>query len=72
MFKEHSLFPRNHEELAAASFKSVLQTLERVRTARYHLYRLEPAKRHRNVSEIDTAISELKILYRLAVENQKR
>ncbi|GAB6181723.1 hypothetical protein JCM14036_30420 [Desulfotomaculum defluvii] len=71
MYKEHSLFPRDSRELAAASFKTVMQTLEKERVMRRQVFRNDPSKRDQKVSEIDTALAELKILYRLAVENQR-
>lgn len=71
MYKEHSLFPRSNTDLAAASYKIIRQILDRERTARQHGCRLNPAKRARQIGEIDIAIGELNILYRLAVENKR-
>lgn len=71
MYQEHSLFPRSQTELATASYKSIRKTLDRERTARQHGCRTNPAKRARQLGEIDAAIAELNILYRLAIENKR-
>ena len=65
---EHSLFPREPKELAAASFDTVLKVLEREKKARKYVFRNDLDKLGKKIREIDEAQTSLKILYRLATE----
>ncbi|MDO7787895.1 hypothetical protein [Desulforamulus aquiferis] len=70
MYRENSLFPRCNVVVAAESYRKVLQALEKERAMRGQIFKHDLTKRDSKVSEIELAIGELKILYRLAVENQ--
>lgn len=71
-YTEHSLFPRENRELAGVCFQWVLRVLERERQRRGQDYRHELSARQRKVQEIEEAISQLKVLYRLAVEQARK
>lgn len=68
---EHSLFPRDNSEVARASFHEVLKVLENQREYTQQVLRHDHTKKDCKVTEINNAIYKLKVLYRLAVENQK-
>ncbi|GAB6179000.1 hypothetical protein JCM14036_03190 [Desulfotomaculum defluvii] len=70
-YREHSLFPRDNGQLAKAAFQGVLKLLEKERETRQQTYRYDLSEKAKRVNEINDAIYELKVLYRLAVENQK-
>lgn len=70
-YTEHSLFPRENPELAGVCFQGVLQVLKKERQRRGQDYQHELPARQRKVQEIEEAIGQLKVLYRLAVEPRK-
>lgn len=71
VYVEQSLFPRDNREVARVSFQEVLKVLENQKEFTQQVLRHDLTRKDRKVFEINNAIFKLKVLHRLAVENQK-